>query len=84
MNEKNFQRGHVVYRLKAYKIHFSPVRNTSSYHVKFRRKENVNEICEIWKHNWDLAEKKTFKITALQAFDYLAIKKIYKEFSYCM
>ena len=71
--KKISQGGHVVYRLKAYEILFSPVRNTSSYHVKFRRKENVNEISEIQKHNWDLVEKKTFKITALQAFDRLAI-----------
>ena len=82
--KKISQGGHVVYRLKAYEILFSPVRNTSSYHVKFRGKENVNEICEIWKHNWDLAEKETFKTTTLQPFDYLAVKKIYKEFSYYM
>jgi hypothetical protein len=82
--KKFSQGGHVVYRLKAYEILFSPVCNTSSYYVKFRRKDNVKEICEIWKHNWDLAEKETFKTTALQPFDYLAVKKIYKEFSYYM
>ena len=82
--KKISQGGHVVYRLKAYEILFSLVCDTSSYHVKFRRKENVNEISEIWKHNWDFVDKKTFKITALQSLDCLAIKKICKEYSYCL
>ena len=45
--------------------------------------EEINEICETWNHDWDSAEKETFKNAALQAFDRLAINKICKEYSYC-